>query len=347
MSATILIVEDESIVAENLQDELETLGYSVCGIASSGEQALKLEAKHAPDLVLMDIMLAGTLDGIATAAKMHERRYLPVVYLTAYSDSATLQRAQITEPFGYLIKPYKERELHSTLEMALYKHRMEQKLRDHERWLDTVLSSVGDGVVTVDVLGNLTSFSPVAEQLCGWPEAEAQGKPVQEVFVLEEGSDEGCLLDQLDFALRGRHMPCLEEERPVLLGKDGERRIVDIGAAPLQDDTGDVTGAVLTIRDISARHQAELALAEARTTLVQLLTPREAEVLQLMVDGTSTKEIAFALAISPRTVESHRQNIMRKFGLHDTPMLIRFSLVHHLVEVPYEPPVNGIGREGI
>ncbi len=212
--------------------------------------------------------------------------------------------------------------------------RMEQKLRDHERWLDTVLSSVGDGVVTVNLFGAILTLSPVAEQLCGCPEAQAQGKPVQEVFVLEDGLDTGCLLDQLDCALLGKTMPCLEKERPVLSGTDEQRRIVDIGAAPLRDAAGAVTGAVLTFRDISARYQAELVLAEARDTFVKLLTPRENEVLQLMVDGFSTKEIASDFNISPRTVESHRQNMMRKFGLHDMPMLIRFALIHHLVEVP-------------
>jgi len=141
-TAKIFIVEDEAIVAESLNDQLEGLGYIVTGNAPSGEEALRNIKNNLPNLVLMDIMLEGEMDGVETAQQIRELYGIPVIFLSAYSDSETLGRAKLTEPFGYLIKPYKERELHTTLEITLYKHRMEKRVREHERWLDTLLRSM-------------------------------------------------------------------------------------------------------------------------------------------------------------------------------------------------------------
>lgn len=124
----ITIVEDEGIVALDLRKRLEGLGYSVIDQASSGEQALELIRATPPDLVILDILLGGELDGIETAARIRARFRLPVIFLTAYADEATVDRAKITEPYGYILKPLKERELHTMIEMALYKHRMERRM---------------------------------------------------------------------------------------------------------------------------------------------------------------------------------------------------------------------------
>ena len=154
-TAKIFIVEDEAIVAESLNDQLEALGYIVTGNAPSGEEALRKIKNNLPNLVLMDIMLEGEMDGVETAQQIRELYGIPVIFLSAYSDSETLGRAKLTEPFGYLIKPYKERELHTTLEITLYKHRMEKRVREHERWLDTLLRSIVDGVITIGIDGIL------------------------------------------------------------------------------------------------------------------------------------------------------------------------------------------------
>ncbi len=125
--AQILVVEDDSIIVMELEDRLYSLGYAVCSATAYGEEAIDKAAELGPDLVLMDIRLKGAMDGIEAAAEIRERYDIPVVYLTAYADSNTLQRAQITEPYSYLIKPFEERELHIAIEMALYKHRMEKE----------------------------------------------------------------------------------------------------------------------------------------------------------------------------------------------------------------------------
>lgn len=139
---SILVVEDEAIVSADIQDRLKTFGYAVSAAADTGAAALRLAGETKPDLVLMDINLNGELDGIETARLIRERHQLPVVYLSAYSDSETLDRAKITQPFGYLLKPLEERELVTTIEMAVYKHRMEQErerlLHDLEKALEEV-----------------------------------------------------------------------------------------------------------------------------------------------------------------------------------------------------------------
>ena len=129
VSAHILIVEDEQIVAADLEYTLQSLGYTVVGVAVSGEEALEKIQTRQPDLILMDIKLKGESDGITTAEQIRLQWRLPVVYMTAYADEETLDRARVTEPFGYLLKPFEEHQLRPTIEMALYKHRMETLLR--------------------------------------------------------------------------------------------------------------------------------------------------------------------------------------------------------------------------
>ena len=138
----IFIVEDEAIVANYIRETLKSLVYTVPGIAKSGELALEKIRESKPDLVLMDIHLAGQLDGVETAGKIHVLYDIPVIYLTAYADKALLDRAKITEPYGYVIKPYDERELHSVIEMALYKHRIEREIKKRDAVLFAVSSAV-------------------------------------------------------------------------------------------------------------------------------------------------------------------------------------------------------------
>ena len=131
-NAQIMVVEDEGVISKDIQNMLRNLGFSVPAIAFSGEEAIKKAAETHPDLVLMDIVLEGKMDGVEAAEQIRDRFDIPVVYLTAYADDNTLQRAKVTEPYGYILKPFEERELHTAIEIALYKHRMERKLRESE-----------------------------------------------------------------------------------------------------------------------------------------------------------------------------------------------------------------------
>lgn len=132
MKTRVLIVEDEMIVASNARRMLEEIGHEVVAIATSGEDAVTMALKLSPDVILMDIMLSGDLDGIRATEKIVERADIPVVYLSAYTDEKTLARAKVTEPFGYITKPFQQEDLRAAIEVALYKHRMESQLRESE-----------------------------------------------------------------------------------------------------------------------------------------------------------------------------------------------------------------------
>lgn len=142
-STTILIVEDEKIVAMDMKNMLENLGYKVSDIAISGEEALEKVDKGKPDIVLMDIMLNnGGMDGIETAHEIRSRYSIPVLYVTAYADEHTLERAKVTAPYAYILKPFEEKELHTTIQVALYKHSLERKIREEtENSLATIIGS--------------------------------------------------------------------------------------------------------------------------------------------------------------------------------------------------------------
>ena len=141
-NVSVLVVEDEGIVARDICTSLEDLGYSIAGTAATGENALKLMKETDPDIVLMDINLRGDMDGIEVAESIRKNSNTPVIYLTAYSDDAILSRAKLTGPFGYLIKPYEERELHMNIEMALYKHQIDLEREHYIKELQEALDKI-------------------------------------------------------------------------------------------------------------------------------------------------------------------------------------------------------------
>ncbi|MBW7867418.1 MAG: response regulator [Brumimicrobium sp.] len=125
----VLVVEDESIVSKDIQQSLKRLGYIIAGASATGERAIELAAEEHPDIVLMDIMLKGDMNGIEAAEVIKREHHIPVIFLTAYADDATLSKAKITEPYGYIIKPFKEIDLHTSIEMALYKNQKEKEIK--------------------------------------------------------------------------------------------------------------------------------------------------------------------------------------------------------------------------
>ena len=256
----IMVVEDEGIVAKDLQSRLLALGYEPCGWATSGEEAVQSAGRLRPDLVLMDIHLKGELDGIEAAERIGRESGAPVVFITAYADRETLARAKGTGPLGYILKPFEERELRVAVELALHKHRIDGLLRDRERWLSTTLKSIGDGVVTVDEAGVVTSMNPVAESLTGWTAEEALTHPVGEVLVaLSEESLEP-VENPAERGLRGGAPPG-PEARLVLRSREGKTTPFEPVASLIKDDAGTVFGAVLVLRDISERRRSEAELA--------------------------------------------------------------------------------------
>lgn len=158
----ILVVEDEAIVSKDIQQSLKKLGYNIVGASATGEKAIELANEHKPDLVLMDIMLKGEMSGIDTAEKIKETLNIPVIYLTAYADENTLSKAKVTEPYGYIIKPFKEIDLHTSIEMALYKHSKEREVIKERDFLYALVEGKEDeGVIFVKSNSRLVKVKTV------------------------------------------------------------------------------------------------------------------------------------------------------------------------------------------
>jgi PAS domain S-box-containing protein len=265
----ILIVEDESLVARDVENMARSLGYKVCGIANTADEAVEKAGHFRPDLVLMDVVIKGTLDGIAAAEKIWDSFHVPVIYVTAYADELTIERATITEPFGYILKPFDERELKIAIEMAFYKSQMAMKLREREEWLSALLKSIGDGVIATNKEGLITFMNPLAEKLTGWRHDEALKRPLGEVFnaIELEGEAETPTEPGVE-APDEQDRICKER---ILCAKNGQTFPVEETAMPLNVSQGNSTGHVLVFRDISARKQTEQALKESWKNLHEAL----------------------------------------------------------------------------
>ena len=190
--ANILIVEDEAVVAADLAGKLERAGYRSVGIAADGEDAVESAKTLAPDLVLMDIRLAGPMDGIKTAERIQSTRNVPIVYLTAHSDMATLRRAAATEPFGYILKPFEERDVTTQIEIALFKHQAERRLRESEERYRKLVETAMDSIVTFDHAGLILSCNPATEKMFGYRVDEMVGRNISMLIPawFGEGGDE-------------------------------------------------------------------------------------------------------------------------------------------------------------
>ncbi|HHW78151.1 MAG TPA: response regulator [Xanthomonadaceae bacterium] len=274
--ANVMVVEDEGLIALSIQRTLRNLGYEVPAVAASGEEAVHQALALRPNLVLMDIMLEGDIDGIAAAAQIQARLDVPIVYLTAYSDDHTLERAKVTGPMAYLIKPFEDADLRSTLEMALYRHDMERKLKQSEHWLATTLKSIGDAVIATDVDSTIMFLNPQAEYLTGWPQEEATGRTIADVFQIVNETTRRPPLNPLATALRTGVVTGLANHT-LLVARDGTERPIDDSAAPIRDDQGNTLGAVLVFRDVTERRRTEAELRRHRDSLEELVTERTLE----------------------------------------------------------------------
>ncbi|HCM26273.1 MAG: hypothetical protein A2Z99_05420 [Treponema sp. GWB1_62_6] len=182
----ILVVEDESIVALDMRGRLDSMGYDVVGLASTGEEAVAISASASPDLILMDIKLKGELDGVQAAELIRSNQDIPIIFITAFADSRTLLRAKVTQAFGYILKPFQEREVLISMEMALYKHRMERELRESRDRLDGTLNAISDAVIGLDEERRIVSLNSAAETMIGMDEATAKGRSFDSVCSFTE-----------------------------------------------------------------------------------------------------------------------------------------------------------------
>lgn len=257
-SARILIVEDDRVVARDIAQQMGRVGHTVVGITARGEDALPLARDTSPDLVLMDIRLEGELDGIDTARLLREQCNLPVVFLTAYADEDTVRRATLAEPFGYVLKPFDDTQLRTVVEMALYKHGAERRLRESEQRYAVTLSSIGDAVIATDRNSRISFMNPVAENLTGWSRENAMGRPLAEVFRVVNETTRAAVEDPVTAVLSAGTIVGLANHT-VLLSRDGREIAIDDSGSPIVDERGEIQGVVLVFRDVTQRRRAEEA----------------------------------------------------------------------------------------
>lgn len=260
--ATILIVEDEAVIALDLKTQLAGLGYTVVGIAESGDQALALARKFRPDLTLMDVRLKGPMDGIQVASVLVRELHAPVLYLTSFSDTDTVQRAAQTGPYGYLTKPFEIKELRAGIEVALFKAGMERRLRESERWFTSTLRCVQDGVLITEVDSRVRFMNSAAEALTGWTMEDAVGRPLADLLHFAGPAD---LQTVAARAMSEGRVVGVEHARR-LHARDGHEVPVDVSAAPVDDEQGTRMGAVVVLRDVTERlrHEERLRASEQR-----------------------------------------------------------------------------------
>jgi PAS domain S-box-containing protein/putative nucleotidyltransferase with HDIG domain len=231
----------------------------VIAVVATGEEAIVLADKSQPDIVLMDIVLKGEVDGVEAARRIWEDFSIPVVYLTAYADEATLQRAKVTEPFGYIIKPFDERELQTTIEMAFFKSQMDKKLREREEWLSTVLRSIGDGVIAADTDGRVTFMNALAERLTGWSQAEVLEKSLDSLF--QNASEaKGAGSEEIH--------PAREN---TLMTRDGGLIPIEHTVSQIYGGKKETLGSVFIFRDIRGRKKSEVEIRESWVRLQKAL----------------------------------------------------------------------------
>ncbi|MBI4287516.1 MAG: PAS domain S-box protein [Chloroflexi bacterium] len=272
----ILIVEDEGIEALDIQRRLISLGYATPDIVLSGEDAVKKAGETRPDVVLMDIMLHGKIDGVMAAEQIHGLYDVPVIYLTAYADEDTLRRARITEPYGYIVKPFRDREVHITIDMALYKHTMERKIRESEKWFSTTLRSIGDAVIATDKNGLITFMNPVAETLVGRKLEDLLNRKLTDVFNIVNSQTRQPVENPVTKVLLAGTIIGLTNHT-VLIARDGREIPIDESAAPIKDDKGNIIGVILVFRDVTERERAEEELRKANDELERRVAERTAD----------------------------------------------------------------------
>jgi PAS domain S-box-containing protein len=284
----IMLVEDEMIVAMDTRQRLQRMGYDVVAHAISGEEAIRLAKETKPNLVLMDIKIQGKMDGIETAAMIRENRDIPVIYVTAYSDESTLKRARLTEPFGYLIKPFEDRELRSIIEIAIYKHQIEYKLRESEERYRKVIETSPDGIATADLDGNLISVNQRFVKLWGY---ESPDEMIGLNYInLVDPEDHSEALINLLSALQEKNTTPFEHH---FRRKDGSTFIGEINATGLHDAKNQLISSIAIVRDITDRKKTEEAILNLNTELEQRVAARTASL------EASNKELeAFSYSVA-------------------------------------------------
>lgn len=244
----IMIVEDEFITAMELRDKVETMGFNVVGEASSGKDAIEQISKNPVDLILMDIRLKGEMDGISAVEIINQTFDIPVIYLTAYSDDNTMQRAKETRPFGYILKPFQDKELNTAIELAFFRHAMEKSLKEEDAWLASTLNCIRDGIIACDTEGQVKVINQTARTILKYTSDEGLGKDIRELIKFEKKENNGIGEHPCRMVLAsGKEM--WTDAKATLVNKAGQRIEVVVNAAPIKSVTSEIMGVLIQIRN--------------------------------------------------------------------------------------------------
>lgn len=315
-SNRIFIVEDSFIVSIHLQKTLQNEGYNVIGVADSGEKALDEIEQHKPDLVLMDIMLDGKMDGIQAATIIREKMSIPVVFITALTDKETIQRAKVAEPYGYLNKPFEDRDIFTVIEMALYKGDIERKLKQSEEKFYSTLKSISDGVLTIDNSCLITYANPSAEAMIGTTLMNMQGKAVYDVFKLRN-------ISTGDFPVNPLHCGLNQTSWPdyfMLQSHTGTETPISEGTvSPKVDSKDESVGFVLTFKNATDKlERMRLAEEAERKSMAALIEGQESERTRIAKDlHDGLGQMLNAIKMNTRTFITDEQKGNDLFRLLD------------------------------
>jgi PAS domain S-box-containing protein len=297
----IFIVEDETIISMELTHRLIKSDFQIVGTVTSGEEAIKLISSAKPDLILMDILLSGEIDGINAAEEIRKSHDIPIIYITAFADERTLNRAKATEPYGYLIKPFDQKDLKTTIEIALFKHKTELILKDNERWLNSTLKSISDGIICTDEFGFIKLINKVSENIIGLSSENAIGQLIKEFLCLVDYKTKEPVEDPVTRILKLEE----DDESPLVFClKNGNGKFITIetNTTCIKDEKKILKGVVLTFRDISDKKSAEEVLTY-RLNMEKLISSISNNFINIPIDKTN-EEISLSIESIGQLIEA-------------------------------------------
>jgi PAS domain S-box-containing protein len=247
----ILVVEDEGLVAKDIQLSLEDMGYNVVNTVSTGEEAIELIEMSNPDLVILDIVLKGEMNGIDTAKEILKKYDVPLIYLTAYGDRDTVKMARETKPLGYIVKPYKQEDLYSTIEVALHTHEMKNKMKESERKYRNLVETIHGGLALVDGDENFLYVNEGMCEILGYSREELQKMNMMD-FVREEDRD--IILNTTEVKKNGGEFTQYEI---VMRRKNGKEAFISVSSSPFLDNKGRYLYTVASFLDITEEKKAQ------------------------------------------------------------------------------------------
>lgn len=314
MSHKILLVEDDKTTILLLNKFIRDLGYHNIHIVPTGEEAIHETIKFSPDVVLMDIVLGGQIDGIETARQINDIHTLPVIFITSSSDSNTLKRALTTNPAGYIVKPVDKKELKSAIELAILRHEMEDRLKESELRFFTILNSIGDAVFVMDTADQITYVNPNAERITELTIDRLLGKRFNEVMNIRYNG----LTENPDVFNDEIHYN-------YFISQSGKKVPIDFSVSPISDINGARSGSVIILRDDTERVNSEMKLKESFVQIKKAV----GGIIQAMAQTLETRDpytaghqrrvanIAKTIAEEMQLPEKHVEGIFMAGIIHD------------------------------